>query len=66
MVISGENITYSNSFAYTPYPYNNSTKLGMDGYMSTMKLVAQGVPTYRFMNTIQLNYNGNFTNGTVV
>ena len=48
----GELTTYGVSTAYTPVSWNNATNYGMDGLMSTIKAVAQGIPTYRFMNTI--------------
>jgi hypothetical protein len=54
--IVGELTTYGVSTPYTPVSYNSTTGYGMDGLMSTIKAVAQGIPTYRFMNTIQLNY----------
>ena len=48
----GELTTYGVSTAYTPVNWNNATNYGMDGLMSTIKAVAQGIPTYRFMNTV--------------
>jgi hypothetical protein len=67
----GENTTYGVSTRYSAVDWSSNTtnstyNYGMDGLMSTIKLVAQNVPTYSFMNTIQLNYNGTWATGTVV
>ena len=48
----GELTTYGVSTAYTPVAWNNATEYGMDGLMSTIKSVAQGISSFRFMNTI--------------
>ena len=48
--------TYAVSTAYSPVPWNATTSYGMDGFMSTIKSVAQGSSTYRFQNTIKVNF----------
>ncbi len=58
--------TYAVSTAYSPVPWNATTSYGMDGFMSTIKSVAQGSSTYRFQNTIKVNFLGTWANNTVV